>query len=58
MNLIAELSIISEAFHQTVNDLEGDLEKACRGWACVAVDALINMVKQREEKVWIGRKDT
>lgn len=29
MNLIAELSIISEALQQTVNDLESDLEKAC-----------------------------
>jgi len=51
-NLIVELSIISEALHQTVNELEGDQEKTCWGKACVAVDTLINMVKQREEKDW------
>jgi hypothetical protein len=53
-NLIVELQIISEALHQTVNDLEGDQEKICWGKACVAVDTLINMVKQREEKAWKG----
>ncbi len=51
-NLIVELQVISEALHQTVNELEGDQEKICWGKACVAVDTLINMVKQRDEKIW------
>lgn len=51
-NLIVELTVISEALHQTVNEFEGDEEKSCWGKACVAVDTLINMVKMREEKPW------
>ncbi|HOP39739.1 MAG TPA: hypothetical protein PLI53_01725 [Geobacteraceae bacterium] len=51
-NLIVELTIISEALHQTVNDFESDEEKTCWAKACVAVDTLIDMVKQREEKSW------
>lgn len=51
-DLIVELTVISEALHQTVKDIVGDEEKSCWGKACVAVDTLINMVKLREEKPW------
>jgi hypothetical protein len=40
-NSIAEPESISEALHQTVNDLKGDQEKICWSKASRTVDTLI-----------------